>query len=259
MVDFEKDSENIRSQFRSMIFRRSDEAGVILRADSLGSVEALLELLKDKGINVKDAAVGSITKKDLIAAGAVANEDPFLGVVLGFNVNVLDEAREESKQNGVPIIYSNIVYKIIEEYQDWVKEEKDKIKKHAEETLTWPAKIEQLKGYVFRASKPAVFGVEVKQGKLKKGYRLMKSNGEFVGEIKEMQKEKEKVNEAGPGDQLALSCDGIHIGKNVSEGETLYSHMLGHEIKAWQERLDMFNDSEKELFEEIRQIMKRRS
>ena len=45
--DFERDSKGIEAQFKSVIFQKKDEAGAVLRADSLGSVEALLQLLKD--------------------------------------------------------------------------------------------------------------------------------------------------------------------------------------------------------------------
>jgi hypothetical protein len=50
-----------------------------------------------------------------------------------------------------------------------------------------------LEGFVFRASKPAIFGVDVLGGKIRKGYRLMNENGEVVGEVREIQREKEKA------------------------------------------------------------------
>jgi translation initiation factor 5B len=247
--DFETDRADIEKQFKRFIFQ-SDESGIILRADSLGSVEALLRLLKEAKITVKDAAVGNITKKDVLAAGA--QNDKFLRVVLGFNVKVLPEAREESKNRKVPILYNNIIYKLIEEYQEWVKDEKDRMKKEALAKLTCPGKVKVLSGYVFRVSKPAIFGVGVLGGRIKKNYRLMNKSGEVVGQVREIQKEKEKVEEASAGDQLAISCDGIMIGKNVVEGDILYSYMTKDEIDLWNEKIDMLGEEEKELFEEMK-------
>ncbi len=255
--DFERDSAAIEAQFRNIIFEKKGEAGVVLKADSLGSVEALLKLLANEEIPVREASVGHITRKEVMAAGVVAQQDPFLGVVLGFNVSVLDEAAEESMNSKIPILTSDIVYRLIDNYKDWVREAKEKMKKESLEKLTWPGKLKVLHGYVFRASKPAVFGVEVLAGRIKSGYRLMNKAGEVVGEIREIQKEKEKVIEASAGDQLAISCDGIYIGKNVTEGELLYTYMIVDELKKWDGQQHMLSDSEKELFGEIRRALVR--
>lgn len=255
--DFEKDRADIEKQFKKMIFSKGEETGVILRADSLGSVEALLKVLKDAGIKVKGASVGNVTRKDVMAAGAVAKEDRFMGVVMAFNVSVLDEAREESKDSRIPVFYSNIIYKLVENHQEWVKEEKENMKREALVKMTWPGKIKVLPGYVFRASKPAIFGVDVTGGRVKKGYRLMDKSGEVVGQIREIQKEKEKVDEATIGDQLAISCDGIHLGKNVEEGDTLYTYMTLDEMNDWAKKSDMLRGDEKEVFEEIKRLLRK--
>jgi translation initiation factor 5B len=255
--DFERDSAAIEAQFRNIIFEKKGELGVVLKADSLGSVEALLKLLANENIPVCEASVGHITRKEVISAGVVAQQDPFLGVVLGFNVNTLDEAAEESRNSKIPIIASDIVYRLIDNYKDWVKGSRERMKKESLAKLTWPGKIKVLDGYVFRASKPAVFGVDVLAGRIKSGYRLMNKAGEVVGEIREIQKEKEKVTEASSGDQLAISCDGISIGKNVTGGELLYTYMIVDELKKWDGQLHMLSEDEKALFAEIRRALVR--
>ena len=214
-------------------------------------------MLANENIPVREASVGHITRKEVISAGVVAQQDQFLGVVLGFNVSILDEAAEESKNSGIPILCSDIVYRLIDNYKDWVKESRERMKKESLAKLTWPGKIKVLDGYVFRASKPAVFGVDVLAGRIKSGYRLMNKAGEVVGEIREIQKEKEKVTEASAGDQLAISCDGIYIGKNVAEGELLYTYMIVDELKKWDGQLHMLDEKEKELFGEIRRALVR--
>ncbi len=255
--DFERDSREIEAQFRSVIFHKSEEEGVVLRADSLGSVEALLKLLEAAGVPVKDADVGHVTKNDVIAASVGSRENPYLSAVLAFNVKVLDEASEESKGSGIPVIRSDIIYRLIDEYQAWVKDEKERAKKAALEKSVWPGKLKVLSGYVFRASKPAIFGVEVLGGRIRKGYRLMNSGGEVVGEIREIQREKEKVEEAGSGDQLAISCDGITIGKNVGETDVLYSYMTADEIRGWEGKSAMLSAEELAVFEEIRKTLRK--
>jgi len=234
--DFSSEKAGIEAQFKSVIFTKSNEAGVVLRADSLGSVEALLRLMKDAEIVVKDAAVGNITRKDVLTAAV---------------------GREESRESKVPIIYSDVIYRLVESYQQWVKDEKERMKKDALAKLPWPGRIKVLDGYVFRASKPAIFGVQVLAGRVKKGYRMMDKAGQIAGEIREIQKEKEKVEEAGAGDQLAISCDGICIGKNVNESDILLTYMTADEIAKWDGQLSMLGDEEREVFDQIRRTLRK--
>ena len=255
--DFERDKAEIEAEFKSVVFEKKGEAGVVLRADSLGSVEALVKLFGDAGIPVKEAGVGKITRKDVVSAKTVAAEDRYLGAVLGFNVQILDEASLESSDSGIPVIWSDIIYHLLDRYREWVAAEKDKEKKEALAHFTWPGKIKALPGFCFRVSKPAIFGIEVLGGRIKRGYRLMNRAGEIVGEVREIQKEKEKVNEASVGQQLAISCDGINYGKNVNENEVLYVYLTPDEIKMWEDKKDMLGGDEKAVFEEVKQMQRR--
>ena len=255
--DFEHERSEIEAKFKSVVFERKDEAGVILRADSLGSVEALVHLLGDAGIPISNAGVGKITRKDVVTAKAVSDKDPYLGAVLGFNVPILDEAREESNDSGIPIVWSDIIYHLLDNYREWVGEKKKEEKRAALVNFPWPGKIKVLPGFVFRVSKPAIFGIEVVGGRIRKGYRLMNRAGEVVGEIREMQREKEKVEEATAGQQIAVSCDGVYYGKNVNEMDVLYVALGPEDVKGWEGRLDMLSGEEKSILEEVRATQKR--
>jgi translation initiation factor 5B len=193
----------------------------------------------------------------VVGAKNVAAENRYLGAVLGFNVPILDDATAESADSGIPIIWSDIIYHLLDRYKEWVEEEKVKEKKEALAHFTWPGKLKALPGFVFRVNKPAIFGVEVLGGRIKRGYRLMNRAGEIVGEIREIQKDKDKVDEATVGQQLAISCDGIYYGKNVNELDILYVFMTGDEIKMWDEKSDMLSGDEKAVLEEVKQMQKR--
>jgi len=251
--DIENDKKEIEQQFKEILSEQA-EVGIVLKADSLGSVEALIELLKRAEIPVKLAGVGKITKKDVITAHTVSKENKHLGVVLGFNVPVLGEAFSESEDLKIPILRSDVVYKLIENYQDWVREQKDAEKKLMEKK-SWPGKIKVLQGCCFRVSKPAIFGVEVTGGRVKPKSQLMNSEGKIVGEIRTMQHEKKDVDEATPGMQLALSCEGIYFGKDVCEGDTLYIYLSSPEIEKWEKQLDVLDGGEKEIFLETKNIL----
>ncbi len=252
VTDFEKNKADIEGRFKDVLFEKKDELGVILRADSLGSVEALVKLLGEGGVKIKDASAGRITRKDVLAAEAVGAEDRHLGAVLGFNVDVTEDARVEADAKKIPIIWSNIIYKVLENYQDWVKDTKEMEKVAASKKMTWPGKLKLLEGCCFRVSKPAIFGVDILGGKIKKGYKLMNKNGDVVGEIREIQHEKEKLEEATSGMQVAISCDGIYYGKDVCEGDTVYTYISKGEIARFDSQPSVLNDEEKMLLEEIR-------
>ncbi|NOZ77082.1 MAG: translation initiation factor IF-2, partial [Euryarchaeota archaeon] len=106
----------------------TEKAGVVVKADTLGSLEALINLLKEAEIPVKRADVGDITKRDIIDAGAVAKEEPLFGVVMGFNVKMLKDAEAVSADLGVPVFISDIIYQLIDNYEDWVMLEKEREK-----------------------------------------------------------------------------------------------------------------------------------
>jgi len=255
VTDFDKNKKEIESRFKNVLFEGRKDAGVVLRADSLGSVEAIVKLLEEEGVKIKDAGTGRITRKEILTAEAVSGENKYLGAVLGFNVDITDDAREEADEQKIPIIWSNIIYKVLENYRDWVKDTKDAEKRDAGKSITWPGKIKLLPNHCFRVSKPAIFGVEVVDGKIKKGYKLMNKSGNVVGEIREMQRDKDKIDEATVGMQLALSCDGIFYGKDVTEGEELYTYISKAEIERFDAQPSILNDEEKVLLDEIRKIV----
>lgn len=248
--NIEADKKELEEKMKQILVERN-ENGVIVRADSLGSVEALVKLLEEEKIPVKDAKVGRVTRKDVLKAQAVVREDKYLGVILAFNVETLPEAKEEGATSEIPIIWSNIIYSLIDRYKEWVSEEKEKEKKVALEKFPWPGKIKILSGCCFRICKPAVFGVEVLGGRIKSGFRLMNRNGDIVGEIKTIQHEKESLVEAKTGMQVAISCDEIYFGKTVCEGDVLYVFMTSDELKVWGERLEMLSKEDIHVINEI--------
>jgi translation initiation factor 5B len=191
--------------------------GIILRADTLGSLEALIHMLKQRGISVKKAEVGPVVKRDLVEAEAVS--DRYIKAIFAFNVK--NDVESEAKDKGIPVFRSEVIYTIFEQYEKWVTEEKEKERQEKLSKITMPAKIKLIKGFVFRQSDPAVVGVEVLEGVLKSGTRL-KKDGKVIGDVKQIQKENETVSEAKRGDKVAVSINGAVVGRSIREGDTLF-------------------------------------
>jgi translation initiation factor 5B len=253
--DFEKEKAELEAQAKSIIFESSD-LGVIAKADSLGSLEVLIKLLGGAGIAVKAADVGPVAKQDILIATNVASQDRYLGVVVGFNVEILAEATTLAEASKIPVISNNIVYRIIENYEKWKTDEREREKNEALESLPWPCAVRAIPGCFFHASKPAIFGVEVLAGKLRTHARIMK-RGVYapLGEIKSVQKEKESVEKAERGDQVAISVEGPVLGNDIREGDVLLVVMGKEDIIAWRKSMDALNDEEKRILAEIEDII----
>ncbi|MFH1285460.1 MAG: translation initiation factor IF-2 [Candidatus Micrarchaeota archaeon] len=254
LVASETNLEELKEEVKKEIadvFVSGGGAGVILKADTIGSVEALTKLLLASNIIVKEASIGKVGRKDVINASAVKNENKYLGVILAFNTPIASDAETESEKQDIPIISSNIIYALIDTYKEWVRSEKDAEKKAAFETLTLPAKIKVLPNFCFRASHPAIFGVEVLIGRIRTGYEMKNSEGVVIGEIKSIQAEKESVQEASKGMQVAISMAEPTFGRQVNEKDVLFSVVPKEHARLLKEKYkEHMNEEELKLLEE---------
>ncbi len=253
----EEDIEKLKAEIKAEIEEvkiETDKIGVVIKADTLGSLEGLIKLLENEGIPIRRADVGDISKRDVIEAEAVSEKDKSKGVILGFNVGILRDAKERAKASEIPIFLGNVIYKLIEDYQEWILEEIEKKKLEIFEKITKPAKIRILPGYVFRVSKPAIVGIEVIEGKIKPGYRLLK-DGKIIGSIKQIQEKNVSLKEATKNMQVAVSIEGGVMGRNIEEGDILYTFITDKELELLEtEFRDKLTEDEIKLIEEIKEV-----
>lgn len=221
-ADLKQYEEEITSQIKSILVSH-ESAGVVLRTDTLGSAEAFSRILASAKIPVKSIGIGSVTKKDVIDAHAVAQENKYVGAVFAFSVGIPPEVQEAADSARIPIFSSRIIYNVLEKYQEWAATERKADTDAAICEVVLPAKLRVLPNCFFRLSKPAVFGVEVLQGRLRSKAELIDSHGNSVGSIKQMQADGKPVDIATPGMQLAISVDGALCGKSFKQGDALFT------------------------------------
>ena len=201
---------------------RTDQTGVIVKADALGSLEALTTSLAASQIPVRLADVGDVSRRDVVEAEVVKAKDRYLGAILCFNAKVLPDAEEEIAVSGIPIFKGDIIYRVLEDYSRWVEAQKTAGVKAEMDLLIRPGKIRLLKGFVFRRSDPAIVGVEVLDGLVKPKYPLVNSSRRRVGLVLRVQDQGKDVSEAGAGKQVAVSIDKPMVGRHIFEGDVLY-------------------------------------
>ncbi|HVP23526.1 MAG TPA: translation initiation factor IF-2 [Conexivisphaerales archaeon] len=231
---------------------QTDTLGVVLKADTLGALEAITSLLKKNGIPIRVADIGQVNKRDVVQAESVMASDRYLGVLLAFNVKVLDEAAEDAKERGVRIFSSDVIYNLIDDYTTWATTEKESERRATLSTMTPPCKFRLLRGLVFRRSGPAVFGVEILEGTLKGKVKVMNSSGEEVGMVQQLQNEGNEVESASKGEQVAISMKEPVIGRQIKEEETLYSLPASDDARLYKTRFaDRLSPEETKLLDSI--------
>lgn len=228
--------------------------GIIIKADTIGSLEALAKELRDMKIPIQKAEVGDVSKRDIIEAKTI--EDPLLSVILGFNVGILPYAKLEAGDK-INIFTDQTIYRLVEDYSVWRIEEKQKIIREKLEQVTIPGCFTILRDHVFRQSKPAVVGVKVLGGKIKPNVGLIRADGVKVGRIKSVQSKGEALSRAAIGEEVAIAIDGATIGRQIKENDLIYVDIPKHHVdKIKTELYDVLTGDENEVFERFLDVKK---
>ncbi len=256
----EKYSKLIEDEIKKIRIATQVE-GIILKADTLGSLEAIAEMLKQKNVQIRIADVGDVSKRDIIEASSVKAHDPLQGVVLAFGVKVLPDAEEEATARGVQVFKEQIVYHLIENYVGWVKSRSEAKLEQELEKMVKPGKIQVIPGYVFRRAKPAIFGVEILAGTLKPKVSLIRAaDGEDIGELQQIQDKGKSVPEATRGMQIAVSMDKPTVGRHVFEKDVLYVKVPEADVRSFQNAFaEQLSEEEQEMLKEYVVAMRKKS
>ncbi len=242
--------EKARQEVEDIEIDREGE-GLIIKADTIGSLEAMVKIFSKHPI--KYAGIGNITKADIIKAGI--NEK--YRIVLGFNVSISEEIAEMAKSSGVKVMLSNIIYKLEEGLEEWLENEERRKRERELEGVTRPAKFRVLPGCIFRASNPAIVGVEVVAGELRPKYRVFKADRpEIAGTVRQIQSEGRNVEKAGKGENVAVSIEGINFSRQAGEGDIFLTDIGKDEYRKLKKYYDLLSGDEKQVLEEIVSIKK---
>lgn len=196
------------------------DSGVIVKADALGSIEAILFEMKDADIPVKMAQIGDVSRRDVIDAATIS--DPLNRAIFAFNVDVLPDAKDEIRTADTNLFQSDIIYKIIEDYQAWNEKRKAELESDSRGDIVYPGKFRVLPDCVFRVSKPAIVGVRILSGRIRQGQRILREDGRVIGSIKSIQIDACSEKEAKSGCEVAVSIDNVTVGRQLDVEDILY-------------------------------------
>jgi translation initiation factor 5B len=214
--------KSIEDEMQS-VFINTETNGVILKCDAIGSLEALTEMLRRQQIPISKADIGPVTRRDVLEAMAMKENDRHLGVILSFNVKVLQDAETEAEDNHIRVFTDKIIYSLIDTYTQWVEDDKADEENSILAELTPICKFTFLKGFVFRNNNPAVFGIRVDVGNLRQKISFMNKDGKKIGVIHQLQHDGKTITSAKVGQEVACSVQNVTIGRQIAEEDVFYT------------------------------------
>jgi len=112
--------------------------------------------------------------------------------------------------------------------------------------LTTICKINILHQHVFRNTSPAIFGVRVEAGRLKKDLNLIDEN--------DIQHENKSVDEATEGMEIAMSIPGINFERVLGKKNNLYTDLGEKQFLNFKKNKDLLSSGEMKILKEISEI-----
>lgn len=141
--------------------------GVVVQALTLGSLEALLDFLKDMKIPVMSIGLGPVYKRDVMKAVTMLDKAPELAVMLCFDVKVDREAEQYAEENKIKIFNADIIYHLFDAFTAYQAKLLEQRRKDFMEYAVMPCVLKTLQ--IINKRNPMIIGVDVMEGALKVG------------------------------------------------------------------------------------------
>ncbi|HEX4644678.1 MAG TPA: translation initiation factor IF-2, partial [Verrucomicrobiae bacterium] len=191
---------------------------VVVKADTQGSVEAIVEALKkiesDKvSLEVIHSAVGTITESDVLLASASE------AVILGFHTRIDNGVSDVAKREGVQIKLYSIIYELIDQVKEAMAGLLDPILK---DVVVGSAEVRK----IFALSKGSpVAGCMVTVGRIVRGKaRVMRRKGLiYEGIIQTLRRFQDEVNEVRAGMECGIRIEGFG---DFQPGDTIETYSV---------------------------------
>ncbi|MGD0252871.1 MAG: translation initiation factor IF-2 [Verrucomicrobiota bacterium] len=193
----------LENLFASLAAAQSKVLKVVVKADTQGSVEAIVEALKKieaekVSLEIIHSDVGTITENDVALASASA------AVILGFHARLDNTAAEKAKHEGVQIKLYAIIYELIDQVKEAMAGLLEPVVK---ENIIGSAEVRQ----IFELSKGApVAGCMVASGRIVKGKVRVRRRKDVIyeGIAQSLRRFQDEVNEVRAGMECGIRIEG---------------------------------------------------
>ncbi|KAL9572740.1 hypothetical protein ACKAV7_003139 [Fusarium commune] len=235
--DDEDDIEDEVESDLAVLFNRVEKTGrgVSVQASTLGSLEALLDFLKDCKIPVANVGIGPVYKRDVLQCGVMLEKAPDYAIMLCFDVKVDKEAQQYAEDNGIKIFTADIIYHLFDAFTKHMDEQLEKKKEESKMLAVFPCVLKPVK--VFNKNDPIVIGVDVTEGQLRincpvAAVRNNPTTGakEIIklGRVTSIEREHKQIpvckrKEPSVAIKIEMGGNQPMYGRHLEEDETLYS------------------------------------
>jgi translation initiation factor IF-2 len=203
----------LENLFKTLETSTSKALKLVVKADTQGSVEAIVEALKkidsDKvSLEIIHSAVGTITESDVALASASH------AVILGFHTRIDSGVADKAKHEGVQIKLYAIIYELIDQVKEGMAGLLEPILK---DVTVGSAEVRK----VFELSKGApVAGCMVTSGRIVKGKVRVRRRKEIIyeGLTQSLRRFQDEVNEVRAGMECGIRIEGFgefQVGDNI--------------------------------------------
>lgn len=215
--------------------------GVCVQASTLGSLEALLEFLKQSKIPVSGINIGPVHKRDIMRCATMLERAREFAVILCFDVKVDKEAEEMAEELGIKLFKADIIYHLFDAFTAYNAEMLEAKRKDQAPQAIFPCILRQIA--IFNKRDPIIVGVDVEEGQLRvgtpicvvkpnpeNGQKIVTSLGK-VASIEQNHKSVElvKKGQAPGGVAVKIECPVYDtprlFGRHFDDKDLLYSHM----------------------------------
>ena len=193
----------LENLFATLAANQSKALKVVVKADTQGSVEAIVEALnkieaEKVSLEIMHSDVGAISENDVALASASS------AIILGFHTRVDSTAAEKAKHAGVQIKLYAIIYELIDQVKEAMAGLLDP---EARETITGLAEVRQ----VFELSKGVpVAGCMVTTGRIARGKVRVRRRKDVIyeGIAQSLRRFQDEVNEVRAGMECGIRIEG---------------------------------------------------
>lgn len=239
------------------------DRGVYVQASTLGSLEALLEFLKQSKIPYSSVRIGPVVRKDVMKISTMLEHSPTYACILAFDVKIERDAQELADQLGVKIFQAEIIYHLFDKFTAHIEDIKKKQREQYRSVAVFPCKLKILPNCIFNKRDPIVIGVEVLAGKLRTDTPLWVVGKDIViGRVTSIQVNHVEKEIAKVGDEVCIKIENTSsdapkmIGRHFEETDMLVSHISRESIDACKNYFrDDLEKSDWQLTVELKKIL----
>lgn len=145
----------------------SSGKGVVVQASTLGSLEALLDFLKDMKIPVMSIGLGPVYKRDVMKATTMLEKAPELAIMLCFDVKVDKEAEQYAEEQHIKIFNADIIYHLFDQFTAYQEKLLEQRRKDFMEYAVMPCVLKTIQ--IINKRNPMIIGVDVLEGAVRIG------------------------------------------------------------------------------------------